>query len=566
MAKNARTSPSKVAGALSRRTFVWGGAALAAGAGMTLAGCSSSTKEGRASTTASTASSGKSATAVPSARPQPGGTLTVGTTSPFNGVDPHSSVSGGSGVVPEVYSYLIRDFIAVYPKQGILQDLAEGQTLQSDSVTWVFKIRPNVMVAANSQGVPVRALDSSDVLASWQRIASKASGANGYGFANQWIDHMDAPDNSTFRMIMKGPYAWTLANVGSNLNGAIVPKEWLESANLKKQAVGTGPFTLSELVEGSHATMLKNPTYYRSGRPYLGKQVINLYADVGTQRTAFVAGQLDAYSPVDQAEAKQLKDSDPSLLYSHYPTVGYKSFWMRVDAAPWKDARVRNAVNMAIDRDQFISIIGKGAGDPIGPVTTAFGDYAISKGDLAKAQAFDVAEAKKLFTAAGITEFSFAFPTNSNTTDYVNVFVANMKLAGVDAKAQPLNAAAWLSGYFQNQLTASLSNNQTYQTPDAALQWYMPGGVTGNGHYDTNWTDADVTAAIRKAAAELDEDPREQAYKDAQKLILSKAPPFINFFALYGDTLVQDYMHDYPASLSSLAFAYFQDVWTSKQQ
>ncbi|HEY5477534.1 MAG TPA: hypothetical protein VIK11_12565, partial [Tepidiformaceae bacterium] len=46
----------------------------------------------------------------------------------------------------------------------------------------------------------------------------------------------DAPDKQTVRLVMKKPYAYTEAIVGSSSRGAIVPQEWLASANLKKDA------------------------------------------------------------------------------------------------------------------------------------------------------------------------------------------------------------------------------------------------------------------------------------------------------------------------------------------
>jgi ABC-type transport system substrate-binding protein len=548
------------------------GGATAAGLGAAsigLVGCgddnnSSKTPGGSTPSGSASAKPSSSASAAPSATPKPGGSYTPAFTGPFAGVDPHNSVYGGAGIVPEVYNYLVRDYIAFAPEKGIIQDLAESQTLQDDKVTWVFKIRPNVMITANTKGVPERALDSSDVLASWERIKDPKSGSNGYAFANQWIDKLAAPDASTFTMTMKSPYAWTIANVGNNLIGAIVPKEWLANADLKKGAVGAGPFKLTELVEGDHATMDKNPTYYKKGKPYLDKHIIRTFADLATERTAFTSGQIDAYPATNQDEAKEIVNGNKQIQYKHDKSISYNSFWMSTKSAPWSDGRVRDAVNMAINRDQYIQLIGHGAGEPIGPITYAFEKYALSKDDLSKAQPYDPAEAKKLFQAAGVTEFTFSHPTSSNVSDYVNIFVKNMQDAGVTAKPQPLDAGTWVAGYYTNKLTASLSLNQQYQTPDFALQWYVTGGITGNNHYDTGYSVPEVDAAVKKAAGILDDAEREQSYKDVQKLILKSHPPFVNFFGLYVDQLVAPYIHNYPFGIGSLGYAFIEDVWTDK--
>ncbi|HKS90283.1 MAG TPA: ABC transporter substrate-binding protein [Tepidiformaceae bacterium] len=561
----------RIVNRLSRRGFIGAAGTAAAGAaGLAMVGCGGGNSNSKTPAGGSTAPAGSAtagASASPSETPVAGGTYTDAFTGPFAGVDPHNSVYGGARVVPELYNYLVRDYLAIFPQRGILQDLAESQQLQSDNVTMVFKIRPGVKIAANTKGIAVRDMDSSDVLASWNRIGDPKSGSNGYAFVNKWVAKMDAPDPSTFRMVMKEPYAWTLNNVGSNLIGAIVPKEWLESPDLKKTAVGAGAFTLSELVEGDHAKMDKNPTYYRSaqGIPYLDHYIIRSFADQATYRTAFTVGQLDVYDATNKQEAENLANADKSIHYDVTKSLGYNSFWMRVDTPPWTDERVRNAVNMAINRDQYVQIIGQGQGSPIGPLTYAFEKYALSADELKAAQPFNPADAKKAFEAAGVTEFGFSHPTSSNVADYVNIFVKNMQDAGVTAKPQPLDAGTWVAQYYTSKLTASLSLNQSYTDPDFALRWYTTGGITGNGNYATGYYLPEIDKAAHDAANTLDENQRITKYKDLQKLILSKSPAFLNFFGVYSNTLVYKYVHNYPFGLSTLRYPYTEDIWTTKK-
>jgi ABC-type transport system substrate-binding protein len=553
-------------GRFTRRSFIGGAAATGVGAAsLGLVGCGSdNNSNSKTPGSSATVPAGGSATAAASETPKPGGSYTPAFTGPFAGVDPHNSVYGGAGIVPEAYNYLVRTEMAIHPEKGVIDDLAESHKVEADNVTWTFKIRQGVNIAQNDKGVAVRALDSSDALASWNRIADPKAGTNGYTFTSHWVDKMDAPDANTFRMVLKKPFAWTEASIGNNLVGAIVPKEWLANPDLKKWAVGAGPFVLSELVEGDHSTMVKNPTYYKQGKPYLDKYVIRAFSDLTTERTAFSSGQIDRFIAPNQDEAKQLKNDNKDLQYYHEKDDGYLSFWMNTKQKPWDDPRVRRAINLATNRDEYIQIIGHGVGEPIGLISYVFGDYALTGDALKKAQPYDVGEAKKLFDAAGIKEFSFSYPTSSNVADYVNIFVKQMGQAGVTAKGQPLDAGTWVAGYYTSKLSASLSLKQEYQTPDAALQWYVTGGITGNGHYDTGFSDPEVDAAVAKAAGTLDEAPRKAAYIDAQKLIFTKDPAFINFFGLYSDTLYYPYSKNPPVGLGSPGYAFLEDMWTTK--
>src|SRR5690606_25597728 len=111
-----------------------------------------------------------------------------------------------------------------------------------DDLTWVFKLRTDAMIAPNSQGVPERALDSEDVLRSWDRIADPAAGSNGFIFFNRWVDSYDAPDPETVRLVTKSPYAWADDEIGDALKGAIVPSEWREQDDGSKAGpVGARP-------------------------------------------------------------------------------------------------------------------------------------------------------------------------------------------------------------------------------------------------------------------------------------------------------------------------------------
>lgn len=495
-----------------------------------------------------------------------GGTYVTAFTGPFAGTDPHNSVYGGAGIIPVVYNYLLRQQATpdAAGAKGIIYDLAESHTLEADKLTYVFKLRSDVKIAPNSDNVPERVLDSNDVKVSFDRIANKAIGSNGFAFFNTWVDKYDAPDKTTFRLVTKKPYSWSTNVVGNNLMGAIVPAEWLVSADIKKRPVGAGPFMLKSLTEGQQAEMVKNPNYYRSGRPYVDGYTIKAYADQTTFRTAYQAGQTDIYTAQNRNEVNELKNADKTAIGYSDPGVGFNSFWMNTKEKPWDDPRVRKAVNLAMNRKEFIDIIGLGVGEPIGPLTYAFSKEALPKADLEKLQPFDVAQAKSLFQQASVTEFKFQHPTSSNVADYVNIFVRQMQAAGVTAKPEPLDAGTWVAQYFQSKLTASLSLNQAYQTPDAALQWYHTGGITGNGAYDNGWVYKDVDEAIDNAAQLFEPEARAKAYQDAQRLILSKDPAMIHIYGRREEVIVKGYVKNYPAGLSSLGTAFINDVWLDK--
>lgn len=545
---------------LSRRRLLLGSASVGVGAAaLGVLGCSSGGGGGSGGGGQTPSSATQS-----EGTPKPGGTYTASATGTFAGVDPHNSVYGGATLVPIIYNYLLRKNILA-PQEGNIQDLAVSQEAAADNLTWVFKLRNDVVINPNGTSVPARPLDSQDVMVSFQRIMDVNSGSNGYTWTNQWVEKVDAPDANTFRIITKSPYGWVLDNVGNNLYSAIVPKEWITSPDLKTKAIGGGPFLFKEETEGSQAVVVKNPTYYQKGKPYLDSFVIKAFGDIVTQRTAFTSGQIDSYAATDPDEAKAVLATRNDVIYYEEPGLSFDSFWMSVKSAPWSDNRVRRAVSRAINRDEYIQLIGHNSGKGCGLIVPTMTTYALSQDELkSKQQPFNVQDAKQLFSAAGVKDFTFSHPTASNIADYVNIFVRQMQAAGVTAKADPQDAGTWVSNYFQSKLTASLSLNQIYQTPDVALQWFVTGGITGNGHYDTGFSDHEVDTAIQNAATVLDETQRQKAYQDAQRIVYSKDPAMLHFINQPGDTLLIKALKGVHRGVSSLNTAFFPGYWLDR--
>lgn len=552
---------------ISRRSALRGAGLGAVGlAGAALIGCGGGDEEATGTATASATGTGTGTTA-PTATPDTmtpvqGGTYTT-YTSTFAGVDPHNSVYGGAGLVPQAYNYLIRQEVLRQDlgELGQVTDLAESVEVTDDGQTWVFKLRSDAKIAPNTQGVPERALNAEDVLASFDRIANKDNGANGFATFALFIDSYEAPDDTTVQIKTKTPFSWFLEAIGDNLQGAIVPKEWLDKGNdaIKAMAVGAGPFMLESLVEGDKSIMKRNPNYYLAGQPYLDEFRILIMPDTATRITAFRDRQIDTYVTENGEEAASLvKDG---ITHVEHASTGYNSFWMRTDVKPYDDERVRRAINMSMNRDQYISIIGRGQGAPMGPLAPVFENYALSADDLAKAQPYDTAEAKKLFEAAGVTEIQFAHPTSSTMPDYVQIMQQQLQQIGVAIKPTPLDAGTWVAGYFASQLEASFSFNQSYKTPHFALQWYRTGGITGNNNYDTKYYSSEIDTAIDTAAGTFDEEARREAYREAQRLILASDPAFINVYNAASNTLYYSDIHRTAPGPGALDGSLLREWW-----
>jgi peptide/nickel transport system substrate-binding protein len=224
--------------------------------------------------------------------------------------------------------------------------LATSMTTSDGGTTWTLKLRPNVKF---SDGTP---FDAAAVQFNWQRIADPANKAFAYATAAP-IQSMQVVDPLTLRATLNAPdpnwnhrVAYKLAAVGSPT--AIKA----EGANFGIHPVGAGPFILKEWVRNDHQTFVRNPDYWEKGRPYLDQIVHKFIADETTKYATFktTPGSMDfVYSPDVIGEAKQ----DGYQVLTQAPNAGGWAMAFNTVKAPFNDARVRQAIALAIDQKQF---------------------------------------------------------------------------------------------------------------------------------------------------------------------------------------------------------------------
>ena len=95
--------------------------------------------------------------------------------------------------------------------------------------------------------------------------------------------------------------------------------------------------------------MVKNPTYWQEGKPYLDEvEVLNLDRD-DDQPGAILSGQVDGTSGLLEEQIQQLEGNDEVTLITT-PNIYNPTWYMRLDSDAFKDVRVRQAFKLAVDR------------------------------------------------------------------------------------------------------------------------------------------------------------------------------------------------------------------------
>ncbi len=268
---------SPLAARLGRRAWLRGTAIGAGGlAAAALIGCGSDDEE--ASPTAASGSATASATAAvasdprypkdpslqypfnypePDKQPVAGGTMRVAATWDVSTFDPTKSAAGGTIVVPNlVYNRLIG--IKGGPNANPLKietapELAKSWEYTPDGLVATFKLQPGVKWQ-NVAPLNGRALVADDIVFALQRYSKE--GVHKSYYVN--VDKIEAPDPATVKITLKKPTPEFEIPLGSRYQ-TIFPRELVESGEIEKKVIGTGPMIMQEATPAQRVALDEEP-------------------------------------------------------------------------------------------------------------------------------------------------------------------------------------------------------------------------------------------------------------------------------------------------------------------
>lgn len=131
--------------------------------------------------------------------------------------------------------------------------------------------------------------------------------------------------------------------------------ELQESPQAQAAPIGTGPFTLGEVVPEQYYTMVANEDYY-AGRPYLDSIIFRIGLSGATAMAALEAGEIHVNSTSSRDDYVRAMDNSELVLVGG-PLGGGLTIWSNLDRERWQDTRVRNALVMAVDRQAIVDAL-----------------------------------------------------------------------------------------------------------------------------------------------------------------------------------------------------------------
>ena len=305
------------------------------------------------------------------------------------------------------------------PDVGLMQFEAEPHLAESyeqvDDTTFTFSIRPDANWEAK-EPTNGRTVTGEDV-----KFAFSGERYDGYpnrGVLLPHLDSIDTPDEKTITFNLNKVVAPFLLYQAHHAGPYTMPPELVEAEGTRGSMVGAGPFTLAQYNIGSKVTYARNEAYFGAPRPYVDNIEMVFVSDPSAIAAALRTGELNAtLVSIPQAVVDEIQEDLPDATFL---TAGENSIGgTTVDLAlePFNDARVRQALNVAIDRNALLAVtssLGKGGewASSLPPLSPWWRNPQ-EDAELRPFFAYDPQRARQLLDSAGVDEISginFAVP------------------------------------------------------------------------------------------------------------------------------------------------------------
>lgn len=397
-------------------------------------------------------------------------TIVWGKPGEITGFDAHVSGTVNSW---QMYQMVYETLLTADETMALQPGLAESWE-QTSPTTYVFKLRPD---AGFSNGRPVVA---SDVIGSLQRIKDPET-------ASYWtaqigtIASITAPDDHTVVVELEEPHTAFLPAL-AHISAAIMPIQELEDGTFDptSQLMGSGPYMVIEHKQDESWSLEKNPYSWHKDSPAAATLTAPIIPDDSARMAALRDGRID-FTTFSNPDVALMLSRDANIEVFPQQTTNY--YRMDVNAlsesSAFHDKRVRQAINLALDRDAINNLVFAGTTTVDYPVPAAFGKdachnvptYALSREER-------LTKAKELLAEAGTPTPDITILATSADPIYGRIAqVAQQSVAEAGFKVdiiQPPMAEYLDKVFTQGDFDVSLSWLAGYTDPSMVIAWWNP--------------------------------------------------------------------------------------------
>ncbi|WP_235582114.1 ABC transporter substrate-binding protein [Rhizobacter sp. Root1221] len=421
--------------------------------------------------------------------------------------------------------------------------LAERWTISPDGLVYTFNLRKGVKFHTTEWFKPTRELNADDVIFTLDRMINKENAFRkafpaSFEYASDMgldtnIAKLEKPDALTVRITLKTLDAAFLADLAmdfASIQSAEYADQLLKAGtgnDLNTKPVGTGPFVLKRYDKDAQIRYAAFPAYW-AGKPAIDNLIFAITTDSAVRAQKLKAGECHVSAYPKPAEVESMK-KDPRIKLLHQPglNVGYLS--LNVTHKPFDNRDVRQAINMAINKQSLMSAVYQGAGTvAVNPIPPTMWSY----NKAVKDYEYNPEKAKALLAKAGFPNgfetklwaLPVQRPYNPNGQQTAELIQSDLAKVGIKAQIVKYEWAEYLKrGKAGESDIGMFGWNGDNGDPDNFLAVLLGCAAVGGSNY-AQWCDPEFDSLITKAKQTADVAQRTKLYETAQEVVKRQAP------------------------------------------
>jgi len=449
-------------------------------------------------------------------------TLRIGLQEDPDVLDPHRARTYVGRIV---FTSLCDKLVDLTPDLKFAPQLATSWAFGDDNKSLTFKLRDDVVFHDGSK------FDAAAAKANIERAITLPDSLRKGELAS--VESVEAPDKTTLTLKLKNPDATLLAQLSDRAGMMLSPASFdpKDPTLVGKHPICSGPYQFTERVQNDRIVLDKFDKYYDAKSYQFKKVVFKSIPDATVRLANLKSGDLDLIERASPSDAPAIK-KDKSLIFAPVSGLGFQEVIFNIangprgENGPFKDKRVRQAFELALDRQAINEVVGEGIFPPAQqPFPTASPFFS----DKFPVKTRDVAKAKALLKAAGFERVKIELIAGNNTTEAstTQLMQAMLAEAGFDVSIRPTEFAAMLKESASGNFDAMLVGWSGRADPDGNVYNFA---TCKGGLNDGRYCNPEVDKLLNATRVELDLTKRKAIYDQVQTILQDELPEIYLYY------------------------------------
>jgi peptide/nickel transport system substrate-binding protein len=398
--------------------------------------------------------------------------------------------------------------------------LAESYEVNEDATSYIFKLRQGVLFHNGQE------MTAKDVKYSFDMAPKPPPpGIEVAYLAN--VAGVEVVDDYTVTITMSKPDPTLPGVIAWARYTAIVPEGIFDQINVLSEGIGTGPYRLVEFVSNDRVVYTCNEDYWKPGVPCIRDVTLKVLPDEQSRVAALRSGEIDG-ATLSADVARTLENDETLQILEGLTSAPRVIQFNTTEDVPWRDVRVRQAINLAIDRQEIIDNVYGGRAQLTGAIPPGYGDWPLPEERLQELYTPNVEQAMALMQEAGLESgFDVTLESIAAPRDYTQIAEIvreQLRPLNINVTVEPLEIGTFAehngAGTFQWQSTGRGMRGD----PSGYVVDFRSESPNNELWFGDGWSNEEIDRLYDEALATADVAERMADYQRIQEIIAEDVP------------------------------------------